>query len=39
MVDPITIKAKIKGIGPYDGGTYQFKIIIPKVRNFLNKMS
>lgn len=31
MTDPMTIKAKIKGVGPYDGGTYQFKITIPKV--------
>ena len=31
MSDPMTIKAKIKGVGPYDGGTFQFKITIPKV--------
>ena len=39
MTDPMTIKAKIKGVGPYDGGTYQFKITIPKVFFSLLKFS
>ena len=39
MADPMTIKAKIKGVGPYDGGTYQFKITIPKVFFCLLKIS
>ena len=39
MADPMTIKAKIKGVGPYDGGTYQFKITVPKVFLSLLKSS